>query len=93
MPPRDQPLRRDAERNRQLLLSTAGELMAHRGLDVSYEEIARAAGTGTGTVYRRFPTRDDLVDAVFGDHIDTVCAMAEEAARQEDPWLGLATFL
>ncbi|WP_432543509.1 TetR/AcrR family transcriptional regulator [Kineococcus sp. SYSU DK002] len=93
MPTPAQPLRRDAERNRRLLLSTAGELMADRGLDVSYEEIARAAGTGTGTVYRRFPTRDDLVDAVFDDHIDTVCAMAEQAAAEEDPWAGLTTFL
>ena len=93
VPPAKEPLRRDAERNKRLLLSTAGELMARRGLDVSYEEIARAAGTGIGTVYRRFPTRDDLVDAVFGDHINTVCAMAEEAAQQEDPWLGLTTFL
>ena len=93
VPPTEQPLRRDAERNRRLLLSTAGELMAQRGLDVSYEEIARAAGTGVGTVYRRFPTRDDLVDAVFGEHLDTVCAMAEQAAREEDPWRGLAAFL
>ncbi|GAB7192198.1 TetR/AcrR family transcriptional regulator [Kineococcus sp. NUM-3379] len=93
MPPTPPPLRRDAERNRRLLLTVAGELMARRGLDVSYEEIARAAGTGMGTVYRRFPDRQDLVDALFGDHVEAVCRMAEEAARHEDPWQGLTGFL
>ncbi len=87
------PLRRDAERNRQLLLRTAYELMAVHGLDVPYEDIARAAGTGMGTVYRRFPQRQDLLDALFGEHIDTVIGLAEQAARDEDAWAGLARFL
>ncbi|WP_432545385.1 TetR/AcrR family transcriptional regulator [Kineococcus sp. SYSU DK004] len=93
MPDTARPLRRDAERNRRLLLETAADLMARRGLDVSYEEIAAAAGTGTGTVYRRFPDRDDLVDALFAEHVDAVCAMAEDAARDEDAWRGLTGFL
>ncbi|GHH30650.1 TetR/AcrR family transcriptional regulator [Lentzea cavernae] len=87
------PLRRDAERNRQLLLRTAYELMASRGLDVPYEDIARAAGTGMGTVYRRFPQRQDLLDALFSEHIDTVIGFAEEASRHEDAWAGLTWFL
>lgn len=87
------PLRRDAERNRQLLLRTAYDLMATAGLDVPYEEIARAAGTGMGTVYRRFPQRQDLLDALFSEHIDTVIALAEEAARSADAWAGLTWFL
>lgn len=87
------PLRRDAERNRQLLLRTAYELMATQGLDVPYEEIARAAGTGMGTVYRRFPQRQDLLDALFSEHIDTVIGLAEQASRQDDAWAGLAWFL
>ncbi|MEU7479804.1 helix-turn-helix domain-containing protein [Lentzea sp. NPDC042327] len=87
------PLRRDAERNRQLLLRTAYELMATQGLDVSYEDIARAAGTGMGTVYRRFPERQDLLDALFSDHVDTVVGFAEEAAEHEDALAGLAWFL
>ncbi|WP_432828500.1 TetR/AcrR family transcriptional regulator [Dactylosporangium sp. CA-092794] len=93
MPDPPQPLRRDAERNRQLLLRTAYELMARDGLDVSYEEIARAAGTGTGTMYRRFPQRQDLVDALFSEHIDTVTSLAEQAARHGDPWAALTWFL
>jgi AcrR family transcriptional regulator len=87
------PLRRDAERNRQLLLQTARELTARDGLDVSYEEIARAAGTGMGTVYRRFPERQDLVDALFAEHVDTLIALAEQAGLAVDPWQGLVQFL
>ncbi|GAA2698772.1 TetR/AcrR family transcriptional regulator [Actinoplanes palleronii] len=87
------PLRRDAERNRQLLLRTAYELMATEGLDVSYEDIARAAGTGMGTMYRRFPDRQDLLNALFNDHIDTVIGFAEQAAQRDDAWAGLIWFL
>jgi AcrR family transcriptional regulator len=87
------PLRRDAERNRQLLLRTAYELMATQGLDVPYEDIARAAGTGMGTMYRRFPQRQDLLDALFSEHIDTVTGVAEQAARYDDAWAGLTWFL
>jgi len=87
------PLRRDAARNRQRLLRAAYELMATEGLDVSYEDIARAAGTGMGTVYRRFPQRQDLLDALFSNHIDTVIELAERAARHDDAWAGLTWFL
>jgi AcrR family transcriptional regulator len=87
------PLRRDAERNRQLLLRAAYELMAVNGLNVPYEDIARAAGTGMGTMYRRFPQRQDLLDALFSEHIDTVIHLAEQAAENEDAWVGLAWFL
>ncbi|WP_229074371.1 TetR/AcrR family transcriptional regulator [Actinoplanes sp. DH11] len=87
------PLRRDAERNRRLLLRTAYELMAVKGLDVPYEDIARAAGTGMGTMYRRFPQRQDLLNALFSEHIDTVIGFAEQAARYDDAGAGLAWFL
>ena len=87
------PLRRDAERNRRLLLRTAYELMASKGLGVTYEDIARAAGTGMGTMYRRFPDRQDLLDALFSEHIDTVIGFAEQAAQYGDAWAGLAWFL
>jgi AcrR family transcriptional regulator len=87
------PLRRDAERNRQLLLRTAYDLMASQGLDVSYEDIARAAGTGMGTIYRRFPQRQDLLDALFSEHIDTVIGLAAQASRYDDAWAGLTWFI
>lgn len=87
------PLRRDAERNRQLLLRTAYDLMASAGLDVAYEDIARAAGMGMGTIYRRFPQRQDLLDALFSEHLDTVVSLAEQASRHDDAWAGLTWFL
>lgn len=90
-PPR--PLRRDAERNRQLLLATARTLMAQRGLHVTHDEVAREAGVGVGTVYRRFPTRKDLVDAVFDQHIDEVVVIGEQASTCDDPWQGLSVFM
>ena len=89
----ERPLRRDAERNRQLLLRTALALMARDGLGVSYEKIAREAGTGTGTVYRRFPERLDLVDALFAEHVDAVVDLARQACRADDPWEGLTWFM
>lgn len=67
--------------------------MATAGLDVPYEDIARAAGTGMGTVYRRFPQRQDLLDALFREHIDTVITFAEQASRYDDAWAGLTWFL
>ncbi|WP_198943413.1 TetR/AcrR family transcriptional regulator [Actinokineospora bangkokensis] len=88
-----EPLRRDARRNRELVLAAARRLMAERGLDVGYEEIARAAGVGMGTVYRRFPERTALIDALFNDHIDTLVGLAEQAGGCADPWHGLVGFM
>ena len=64
-----QPLRSDAERNRQRILAAAAEVFAERGLDVSLDDIAAAAGVGVGTVYRRFPDKDALIDALFEEKI------------------------
>ncbi len=87
------PLRRDAERNRQRVLQAAAEVFTERGLDVSLDEVARHAGVGVGTVYRRFRTKEDLVEALFMDRIDEVAALAEEAAEEADPWSGLVAFM
>lgn len=89
----ERPLRRDAERNRQLLLATARALIAECGLDVGHEDIARAAGVGKGTVYRRFPDKQDLIDALFDEHIDAVVTLAEDARKASDPWEGLRRFM
>lgn len=87
------PLRRDAERNRQRILKAASEVFTERGLDVSLDEVARHAGVGVGTVYRRFRTKEELVEALFVDRIEEVAALAEEAAQAADPWSGLACFM
>ena len=87
------PLRRDAERNRQRILKAASEVFTERGLDVSLDEVARHAGVGVGTVYRRFRTKEDLVEALFVDRIEEVAVLAQEAAQAADPWAGLAFFM
>jgi AcrR family transcriptional regulator len=71
------PLRADAERNRKRLLDAAVEVFAERGLEASTAEIARRAGVGQGTVFRRFPTKDDLVAAIVADRLGEI---TEEAA-------------
>jgi len=87
------PLRRDAERNRQRILKAAAEVFNERGLDVSLDEIARYAGVGVGTVYRRFRTKEDLVEALFMDRLDQIAAIADEAFDAPDPWSGLVSFM
>jgi AcrR family transcriptional regulator len=87
------PLRRDAERNRQRILKAASEVFTERGLDVSLDEVARHAGVGVGTVYRRFRTKEDLVEALFIDRIEEVAGLAERAAGAADPWSGLVCFM
>src|SRR5881398_821309 len=82
------PLRRDAERNRQRILQAAREVFAERGLGVTLDEIARWAGVGVGTVYRRFADKESLIDALFEDGIGEVVALAEDALDYEDSWAG-----
>jgi AcrR family transcriptional regulator len=86
-------LRRDAERNRQRILEAARQGFAERGLSITLDEIARLAGVGVGTVYRRFPNKELLIDALFEERIGEVAAVAEVALRDEDAWSGLRTFL
>jgi AcrR family transcriptional regulator len=87
------PLRRDAERNRQRILKAASEAFNERGLEVSLDEIARYAGVGVGTVYRRFRTKEELVEALFVDRIDSVAAKAADALQAPNPWSGLVSFM
>jgi AcrR family transcriptional regulator len=89
----DRPLRRDAERNRLRILAAAREAFAEEGLSVTLDEIARRAGVGVGTVYRRFPDKEQLIDALFIDRMEEFRALAEECMTAEDPWEGLVTFL
>jgi AcrR family transcriptional regulator len=87
------PLRRDAERNRQRILKAAWEAFNDRGLDISLDEIARYAGVGVGTVYRRFGTKEELIQALFMARVDSIAAIAEEAYEVPDPWSGLVFFM
>lgn len=87
------PLRRDAERNRRRILDAAAAVFAERGLGASLDEIAVHAEVGVGTVYRRFPNKEVLIDALFDDQLDGIVAIAEAGLAIEDPWDGLVHFL
>lgn len=90
---RHRPLRRDAHENRERLVEAAREAFAELGIDASVEEIATRAGVGIGTLYRRFPTKDALVDAIFEEHMDELVAAAERELEAEDGWDGLVSYL
>lgn len=86
-------LRRDAARNRVRLLTAARELFADQGFDVSLDEIARHAGVGVGTAYRRFANKSELLDALFAEQTVELAAAADACLADPDPWHGLVTYL
>ena len=88
-----EPLRSDARRNREKILAAASELFALEGPDLCVDDIARRAGVGHATVFRRFPTKDDLVLAMFEERLDEIAAIAEAAAVHDDPWRGLVELM
>jgi AcrR family transcriptional regulator len=86
-------LRADAQRNRERILAAAADLFGARGLDVSMEDIAHAAGVGVGTLYRRFRNRDELIDALFESRLAEFDDLLHECAAQEDGWTALVTLI
>ena len=92
-PAANRPLRRDAERNRQLILDTAKIVFAQRGLEASLDEVAHEAGLGVGTVYRRFPNRDALIDALFDDMLASIERIVAESLALPRAWDGLLHFM
>jgi AcrR family transcriptional regulator len=86
------PQRADARRNFEAVLAAAKTAFAEKGVDASLEEIARQAGVGIGTLYRNFPTRSDLVNALYADEIEELCRSAEDLDEFE-PWDALMMWL
>ena len=86
-------LRSDARRNRERLVAAAREVFAARGIEVSVREIAQHAEVGMGTLYRHFPSRDDLVDAVLEDAFDEFVGIAEAALAEQNGWTGFRHFV
>jgi AcrR family transcriptional regulator len=86
-------LRSDAARNRRRLLAAASEAFAERGLEVGVDEIARRAGVGTGTLYRRFPTKDALIAAVQSERFDELAELADAALAVDDAWDAFTAFM
>jgi AcrR family transcriptional regulator len=86
-------LRADAARNRERIVVAAAEVFAERGLDASTAEIAERAGVGEATIYRRFPTKDDLVFAIVSAKTEESLAIGAECLEERDAWRGLERFL
>ncbi|HEY1778452.1 MAG TPA: helix-turn-helix domain-containing protein [Solirubrobacteraceae bacterium] len=86
------PKRADALRNYEALIAAAREAFAEGGTSTSLEEIARRAGVGIGTLYRNFPSRQDLLEAVYVGEVEALCQSAEELSGRE-PWDGLVEWL
>jgi AcrR family transcriptional regulator len=85
--------RADARRNRRKVLDAARKMFAEQGLEAPIEAVAAAAGVGVGTVYRHFPTKEDLLAALVEYRFDGLAEMAREALADPDPWNGFATFM
>ncbi|MEV4311861.1 helix-turn-helix domain-containing protein [Actinocrispum sp. NPDC049592] len=81
----ERPLRADARRNRARVLEVATEVFEKDGIDVPVEEIAKRAGLGVGTLYRHFPTKEALFEAIIIDRVERLAAEATEMAGAEDP--------
>jgi AcrR family transcriptional regulator len=85
-------MRSDALRNQERVLTAARSAIADLGLDFSYHDIAHYAGVGVGTVYRHFPQRDDLVEALLVDILGQLNAQAREALTHPGAWEGFSSF-
>jgi AcrR family transcriptional regulator len=86
-------LRADAARNREAIIDAARAVFAEQGLDAPLDDIARRAGTGNATLYRRFPTRGDLVAAVFAERMLEQLEAVEAGLADTDPWRGFAAYI
>ena len=86
-------IRSDAQRNRDRLVAAAREVFAVEGSDASMEAIAQQAGVGAGTLYRHFPRRIDLVEAVYRNDVEELLLAAEKAVANDAPWDALVNWL
>jgi AcrR family transcriptional regulator len=95
MPSQSPPsaLRADAARNRERIIAAAAAVFAERGLEAATAEIAHRAGVGEATLFRRFPTKDDLIDAIIATRMEELGTLADAAAEAPDPAAALERFM
>jgi AcrR family transcriptional regulator len=86
-------LRADARRNHEAIVVAAKKLFADEGLDAQMPDVAKTAKVGVGTVYRHFPTKEDLIAALAAERFERLAEKAREALAAEDPWEGLCEFI
>lgn len=91
--PPSRPLRRDAQLNRERIVDSAREVFAVRGIAATLDDVAHRAGVGVGTVYRRFPTKEALLQAAFEERLDQHAKEIQVALRAPTGWVGLVRFL
>src|SRR5207244_4846011 len=87
------PLRADARRNREAVIAAAKKLFADQGLDAQMPDVARSANVGVGTVYRHFPTKQDLIAELVAERFERLAQKTREALESEDAWEGVADFI
>ncbi|MFI5612246.1 TetR/AcrR family transcriptional regulator [Amycolatopsis sp. NPDC051903] len=87
------PMRADAKRNYDRIVATAKDAFAEHGVDVPLDDIAKRAGVGAGTLYRHFPTREKLVEAVYRDEIDQLASRAAVLTDELPPFEALEAWL
>lgn len=92
-PAAERPMRADARRNYERLLQAAREVLADRGSEATMEEIAKRADVGVGTLYRHFPRRIDLVEAVYREDVDGLVTLAGRVSSDAEPWDALVEWL
>ncbi len=91
--PGTKPMRADARRNYERLVDAARKVFADQGGGASMEAIAKQAGVGVGTLYRHFPKRIDIVEAVFRDEVDVLVGTADRGVTEREPWTALEMWL
>jgi AcrR family transcriptional regulator len=91
--PAERALRADARRNRDALLVAGADVFAERGPDASLEEIARRAGVGIGTLYRHFPDRDALTEAIYRNEVERLCDSVDTLLAENSPDEALARWM
>jgi AcrR family transcriptional regulator len=89
----ERTLRADARRNREAVIAAAKNLFADQGLDAQMPDVAKAAKVGVGTVYRHFPTKDDLIAALVAERFERLAESAREGLEAENPWEGFSAFI
>jgi AcrR family transcriptional regulator len=88
----EKPMRADARRNRERLITAAREVFAEQGANASMEAIAKYAGVGVGTLYRHFPTRMDVVEAVYESDVEELSEAARRVNAELEPWPAVEAF-
>jgi AcrR family transcriptional regulator len=93
IPGAGKPLRADARRNRERIIKAARAVFADQGIDAQIDDVAKRAKVGVGTVYRHFPTKEALLDALVRERFEEIAGYASEALQREDAWEGFCELI